>query len=96
MKKSLFVLPFLIFAFLFVSYANASWILDQEKYHVSAHGDASCVDCHDNISDKEFHPDPGEVNKEISDFFNKDRCYMCHDYVLDDIEETDPVSLPVD
>jgi nitrate reductase gamma subunit len=87
MKKTLIILPFLIFSFICTSIADASWIIDPEKFHVSAHGEFSCADCHDNIPDREVHPDPAEVNKEIGDFFNEDRCYTCHDSVPDDIEE---------
>ena len=87
MKKTLIVLPFLIFTFFFTFIADASWLIDREKYHVSAHGESLCIDCHDNIPDREFHPDPADVNKKIKDFFNEERCYLCHDYVLDDIEE---------
>ena len=66
--------------------ADASWLIDTSKFHVSAHGQTSCQDCHEDVGEKALHPDPGDVNKDLADFFNKDQCLSCHDQILDDLD----------
>ena len=51
----------------------ASWFVDASKFHISAHGQNSCQDCHADISGR-FHPNPAEVNKDLKDFFHPDPC----------------------
>jgi hypothetical protein len=67
--------------------ADASWLIDVERYHVSAHGQNSCQDCHTDIADKALHPDPAEVNKSLPDFYQLEQCTDCHEEVLEDADE---------
>ena len=62
---------------------EASWLIDETKYHISVHGQTSCQDCHEDIAGRDLHPDPGDVGKKLSAFFQADQCLACHD----DIEE---------
>jgi len=66
---------------------DASWLIDEERYHVSVHGQISCEDCHSDIADKSTHPDPAEVNKLLQDFYRLEQCAACHEDVLDDVND---------
>ena len=66
---------------------DASWLIDAERYHVSAHGQISCQDCHSDIADKPLHPDPAEVNKTLPDFYRLEQCTSCHEDILEDVNE---------
>ncbi len=66
---------------------GASWLIDKEKFHTSAHGSLSCQDCHADIFARNLHPDPVDVNKALTDFFDPSKCFSCHDDVFDEIEE---------
>jgi hypothetical protein len=46
--------------------AEAVWLIDAERFHVSVHGQLSCRDCHEDINEKKFHPAPANVNKALS------------------------------
>ena len=72
---------------LFADNADASWLIDEERYHVSAHGEISCQDCHSDIVDKSLHPDPAEVNKSLPDFYSLEQCTACHEDTLEDYDE---------
>ena len=80
----IFVLASLI---LNVQTSDASWLIDPEKFHTSVHGQASCQDCHENITEQDLHPNPANVNKNLQDFFSVDSCLSCHDNVMDDLNE---------
>jgi len=67
--------------------AEATWFVDPEKFHASVHGQFSCHDCHDGVSGLDLHPDPGDIVRKRTDFFDVDRCLACHDDVLDMLEE---------
>jgi len=75
--------------------ANASWFIDPQKFHISAHGQTSCQECHENISDQDLHPDPLDVTKSGRDFFRPEQCLDCHDAVIDDLREGSHGSLEV-
>ena len=81
----------LVFALLLVFlrpwHAEASWLIDPEKFHVSVHGPLSCHDCHEGSAARKPHPDPGNVNTNPRESFRLDRCAECHPDVPDDIEE---------
>jgi nitrate reductase gamma subunit len=79
---------FLVFCFtiLWVHQLRASWLIDAAKYHVSAHGQNSCLDCHSDIPEREIHPDPLHVNRSLGDFFEADNCLACHDEVFKNLE----------
>jgi predicted CXXCH cytochrome family protein len=65
--------------------AQAGWLIDHERFHVSVHGQLSCQECHSDISEKTIHPDPVDVNRTIEDFFQPDQCAACHADVADEI-----------
>lgn len=67
--------------------ALASWLIDGRRYHVSAHGQNACKDCHEDIDKESLHPNPADVNKKLRDFFRIDTCTSCHDDVMEDLEE---------
>ena len=67
--------------------ADASWLIDAERYHVSVHGQNSCQDCHADIADKSLHPDPAEVNKTLRNFYREEQCTVCHEDILEDVNE---------
>jgi nitrate reductase gamma subunit len=69
-----------------LSPAKASWLIDAGKFHMSAHMDNSCQDCHENIAGQALHPNPAHVNKKLTDFFSVDKCLSCHDDVLDKLD----------
>ena len=66
--------------------AHASWLIDPERFHISVHGTTSCIECHSDMENQDVHPDPGNVNKRITDFFTADMCADCHDAVEDFVE----------
>jgi nitrate reductase gamma subunit len=76
-----------IFFFVLCSQANASWLIDARKFHASVHGQNSCQDCHEDVQDRDLHPNPQDINKGVSAFFHVDDCLACHDDVLDALEE---------
>lgn len=65
--------------------AEAAWLIDPERFHISVHGELSCRDCHGDISEKGRHPDAAEVNRSLKDFFQPDQCAACHDDVTAEI-----------
>lgn len=69
-------------------FAEANWFIDAEKFHVSAHGQLSCQDCHSDITGRPQHPDPSDVNKRLSDYFDPEQCVQCHDNVPEDLESS--------
>jgi hypothetical protein len=75
----LFLLP--AFFFFGCSASEASWLIDIERLSSSGHGEFSCIECHDDITDGKPHPDPAAVNKTLEDFFSIERCMECHDEV---------------
>ena len=66
---------------------EASWLIDPGRFHVSAHGQTSCQDCHGDIGEKDLHPEPGDVTKKTAEFFYVDHCLSCQDIILDDLEQ---------
>jgi len=64
---------------------DSSWFISESRFHVSVHGKLSCTGCHGEIVARAFHPDPGLVTREASEFFSVDQCTECHDDVTDDI-----------
>jgi nitrate reductase gamma subunit len=80
--------PYLLASFIILCGANAqaSWLIDREQFHVSVHGQISCQDCHDDISEKQLHPDPEEVTRTLKSFFQPEQCIDCHSDTADDID----------
>jgi nitrate reductase gamma subunit len=67
--------------------ARASWFIDAAKLHISAHGQLSCQDCHEEVAERDIHPNPSDVNKDRRDFFSIDQCLLCHEEILDNLEQ---------
>jgi nitrate reductase gamma subunit len=67
--------------------AEAGWLIDHERFHVSVHGQLSCQDCHSDIGGKTPHPDPVDVNRSLNDFFEPEKCADCHEDIFDEIAE---------
>lgn len=67
------------------SQTQASWLIDEAAFHISAHGQTSCAECHEGASKNDQHPDPANVNRKVLDFFSKDKCIQCHEEVEDDL-----------
>jgi nitrate reductase gamma subunit len=63
--------------------SEASWLIDPEAFHASVHGRTSCGDCHGETLQKPIHPDPVNITKKRSDFFNPEHCFACHDDVAE-------------
>jgi len=66
---------------------EGSWLIDHERFHVSDHGQLSCQDCHIDISEKSRHPDPVDVNRSLTDFFQPNQCAACHEDTIEEIDE---------
>jgi nitrate reductase gamma subunit len=62
--------------------AHANWLVDETRWHVSAHGQVMCLDCHGDVGKEGPHPDPANVNRAAEGFFHPGRCTGCHDSVL--------------
>jgi nitrate reductase gamma subunit len=73
-----------------------SWLIDSGRFHVSAHGQISCLECHGDIPGEGRHPDPRAVNKQLNDFFTADRCAACHDDVVDGLNSGIHAGKPVE
>jgi nitrate reductase gamma subunit len=87
MKEIITIILIVFMLCLIADDSDASWLINAERYHVSAHGQNSCQDCHSEIADKSLHPDPAEVNKTLRDFYRPDQCTACHEDVLEDADE---------
>jgi len=61
--------------------ARANWLVDEARWHVSAHGQIACLDCHGDKSSSGVHPDPGVVDRSRKDFFRPEQCEACHEQV---------------
>jgi nitrate reductase gamma subunit len=66
---------------------EASWLIDAKRFHASAHGQISCQECHYDVQDMETHPNPKNVVKRRTDFFDPDRCIECHEDVEERLDE---------
>jgi nitrate reductase gamma subunit len=65
---------------------RADWLVDEARWHVSAHGQIMCVDCHADVSGRALHPNPANVNRSPGSFFRPEQCAGCHDAVLIELE----------
>ena len=87
MKRAACLLPALLLFIFSSDCAQASWLLDPARFHVSAHGQTACLDCHGNVTEQQFHPKPANVSKHEKDFFKSDQCLDCHDGVMEDLDK---------
>ena len=67
--------------------AGDSWYLDPYRYHVCAHGQNACLDCHEDVADETLHPDPSDVNRQPHGSFDVSQCLPCHDDILDNLDQ---------
>ena len=86
MKQIVFMLTVVTALAFYAPRCAASWLIDGAKFHVSAHGQNECQDCHDTIAGERLHPDPGNVNREPADFFSIEQCLTCHDEIMEDLD----------
>lgn len=87
-RKTVYFLGLILLSVLYiVQTADASWLIDTNTFYNSAHGENACIDCHDDISSQDLHPNPGHVNARIEDFIEMESCLACHEEVQDNIEE---------
>jgi len=87
MKKNLLLVSTIFFCSFLGVETNASWYIDAYKFQTSIHGENSCLDCHENIPEQERHPNPEDVNKDRSEFFDPEQCLICHEEVIDNLEQ---------
>ncbi|OXS28235.1 MAG: hypothetical protein BCS36_00645 [Desulfovibrio sp. MES5] len=84
-------LPMLLVAFLLVlavcwlrpaaAHAGSSWLIDEMRFHASAHSALSCTDCHTDIAEAAEHPTAKGLNQPGSTAFSAEGCYNCHSEV---------------
>lgn len=81
-RRALLLPPLLlvgmVLALPLVAHAAAGWLIDPAKFHVSAHGQLSCLDCHAEAQKHKPHPDPARVDRDPKQYFQAQRCYECH------------------
>jgi nitrate reductase gamma subunit len=65
--------------------AQANWLVDEARWHVSAHGQIMCLDCHGDVGKEELHPDPANVKRLPGSFFRPQQCTDCHDSILPEL-----------
>ena len=87
MRKKLIL--FLAMGFLAIggSASNASWLIDMRQFLASAHPETGCQECHEDIENADLHPNPADVTKKMMDFFDIDECLLCHDEVMEKLNE---------
>jgi len=66
--------------------AHANWLVDEARWHVSAHGQIMCLDCHGDVGKGTLHPDPANVNRLPGSSFRLEQCSGCHDSALSELE----------
>ncbi|MEJ2589205.1 MAG: hypothetical protein P8165_16840, partial [Deltaproteobacteria bacterium] len=69
--------------FCIVSPAGASWTVDPARFHASAHGQISCLTCHEAVSDQALHPDPRNMGREDKAAVATNQCLYCHDGIME-------------
>ena len=88
-------LPILPLAFLLVmaacgfrpaiAHAGGSWLIDEARFHASAHSILACTDCHVDIAEASEHPTGKGLNQPGSTAFTAENCFRCHSEVEDDL-----------
>jgi nitrate reductase gamma subunit len=72
------------------------WLVDEARWHASAHGQIACLVCHGEKSDSGVHPDPGAVNRSRQDFFRPEQCQACHEQVWSELKDARHAGKPLD
>ncbi len=86
MKRALSILSGVLLSICVGGHAHANWLVDEARWHVSAHGQFACLDCHGDVPGK-LHPNPADVNRCQGAAFRPDLCSGCHDSVLSEMEQ---------
>jgi len=76
--------------------SGTSWEVDRGALHASAHGEFTCLDCHDDVAGQALHPNPDRVNQDPREAFAPDACAACHEMVLEEIQEGTHAGEPVE
>ena len=63
------------------AHAGSSWLIDEMRFHASAHSALSCTDCHTDIAEAAAHPTARGLNQPGSTAFSAEGCYNCHSEV---------------
>lgn len=63
------------------AHAGSSWLIDEMRFHASAHSALSCTDCHTDIAEAAEHPTAKGLNQPGSTAFSAEGCYNCHSEV---------------
>jgi predicted CXXCH cytochrome family protein len=69
----------LLLAGLPLQQARAGWLIDRARFHASPHGEMSCTECHEDIAEKEKHPDAEGIASTRAERFNPEKCAECHE-----------------
>jgi len=77
----------LVVIFIGIEEGHAAWQIDGPRFIESVHGENTCLDCHSDIGELEHHPDPANIERDLSSFFRADKCLACHDDVQEQIDE---------
>jgi nitrate reductase gamma subunit len=65
---------------------HADWLVDEVRWHVSAHGQIMCLDCHGAVAERALHPAPSNVYQPPGSRFQPNLCTGCHDAVSIELE----------
>jgi nitrate reductase gamma subunit len=85
MRSVTILLAILLCMFYPVHLVESAWLIDPERFHISVHGQLSCLECHSDITEKKQHPDVEDVDKTLNAFFRPEQCAKCHKEVLIEI-----------
>jgi len=75
--------------------SQASWLINQARYHIGAHNSLGCADCHSSIPTGKDHPNPADVSKPLTAFFQADTCLGCHSEISDELAKGTHAGKPV-
>lgn len=78
----------LLFAFMAPATVRAEWQVDEARFHISAHKDIACADCHEAVTGAKRHPEPDAVNNAASSAFSLEQCLTCHESVQAALDKT--------
>ena len=98
-------LPILLLAFLLVlatcwlrpsaAHASGSWLIDEMRFHASAHSILSCTDCHTDIAEASEHPTLKGLNQPGSTAFTAEGCFKCHSEVESELAHSKHAGKPL-
>lgn len=68
------------------AHAAKSWFIEENRFHMSAHGDMACIDCHE-AQNNDKHPQVSNTRKIRSTAFSLETCLQCHKKIVDALDE---------